>query len=719
MWLKRTPRHAVNDTVTDSPELSREKRFEPLTIGVVVAILFAGGALGLSIYNTVKVAQMEGLIAELAELQKRHMTMTVANAQKLVGLSEVDIDAFRQVNSQVKSIGEIFEQELAHMSHFVMQVKDSNTLTNTVLLHLIEQLDLTEKTSEFLHTLRRRISDYESGLNQLKQGYLPTEFISFNRLREILSVVEQQLVATRYQLGIPFSEIDRYYLHKLARFTVVKGEIWIRLMVPLTVEKPGQEIVLFHPVFHPIPPPATWDTEHDFVRMAEKVDFWLYKKNQLLAVAERNRMNCITIAHHHECMMFFEHPHDGRSACLRNMYEGNWTAVGESCPFEDTDQIYTPINLRNGSYIIHRSGNLAYTLSCHDEFEHRPIVFLHDTMAITVPETCALRVNNKLVPGIIRSDSGTFSYRLIGAPGKFVDQGSEVKIIHSPQLLIRPKWKIPPVDMRAKIAVHQALVSSMDEMTQKAAEMTVKADEIISRTRTYNEWIIKVTEIVFDVLMLVVIFFSVKNSSWFIGCPLIVTHVPSVRAVDFTISGAKDLITSYAQHVSVFDWLSFASVVAKILVVLIILLTFWLMSCKQKIDLSSHVGTPAFRARSRYYLSVSLTLPARGLMHTKEQLVTLFVPLNKTFPVHAVSVHTVRSLYHWQYTCSSDTLEITELIIVRALDSQGHTCLSCVEKVSVNIERTSWDSDLVPMIPDRNAYGTAVINAVPDPAPIA
>ena len=184
--------------------------------------------------------------------------MTVANSEKLVGLSNVDLDAFRAVNQKTKSLGTTFQTELEYMSRFVVQVRDTNTMTN--------------------------------------------KLVSFNRQLEILSVVEQHLVHSRYQLGIPYEDIERYYLYKSARLVVVKGQVWIRLMIPLTTGKVGQEFKLFLPVFHPIPALLNWETSAKFVRIEEKSAFWMYKDNELFAVAEREQNE---LPHHSSSLPYY------------------------------------------------------------------------------------------------------------------------------------------------------------------------------------------------------------------------------------------------------------------------------------------------------------------------------------------------------------------------------------------------------------------------------
>jgi hypothetical protein len=717
----------------------RRKKRVPIALAIVglvsgISALVAGSALGVGTWNRVSINALENQVKDLVE-----HSLLVGNKIRTVdammmGLNEIDFEMVHDADTSIKALHTVFKEQLRMVSRYIRQMKENSFMTHTAILHLIEQLELSDKTGRILNTIQRKIMEYEIAINHMKGGFLPSQLVPYSRLRNILSTIQTRLAHSNSPFSLGFSltnEIESYYRLKLTTFTFVEQRLIIHISIPLKLKESSHPLLLFQPVYHPFPTPDYVGFESaaarvPFVKLSERTDFYVYKNGELTTVSDRNRMNCISIGEQHQCITFFSHPGNGRTRCIQAIYDGHWQVIPDMCLLDSANQQqYTPISLHNGSFVVHLDKALVYKSKCDDHAEE----FIHLTTDITVislGEGCTLTVNNNgVAPFHTIGGSYNFTYQLVGPPSKFTN-------IPEDKIILYPMHEIETnlTSMEAPIGINTGrmkefaskLQQHVREFDVQSKEWEYKARQMIGEmtgetSRTGRQTLSRFVNLAYDVLMILFLCIALKRRL------LVLVPPPIVRIYTNPVEGAS--VTDMAPDIPLMpsvnsEWISLglALPIMKILLVFVVISFFYWRQKVVPIILSSHTGIP-FNTdhKSRFYLCVAFVLQRRSWGGRRHQLITIYVPLKRPFSSTTVQAITLRQKYLYHYDHRMNMITITEPVKIRGLDGDGYYETSGVERVQFDLDNISWDDKDHPKPPNHDFYGDASILVTPDPSP--
>lgn len=350
-------------------------------------------------------------------------------AESLMGITELNANNSKSVLSsliQTQALQDLIGFELERSSKMLLNISLESVLGNTVIMNMIKELDLSQKAQIILTDVTHRLRTHELALNQLKAGYLPSQYISYQRLKDILIKVERAIPPDMV-IGIPRSQIQRYYTSRLTSFQLLEDEIVIHMMIPLSRNFPATQQKMFLAINHPIPVPEDWLREYParkgFIGPKIKLKFdqklWIYDSGTFIGEAERLRLNCHEIGDQLSCMSFGT-SFTSKNTCSRTLIQGKWKDVKSDCEFMATESTYHPIPIHNGTYMIHRSRWINYTQNCAG-FEPQERHLTQMCQTAIIPMGCSLQVNDRQYTGATYDENVTIVYDI---PGKiqYLDQ---------------------------------------------------------------------------------------------------------------------------------------------------------------------------------------------------------------------------------------------------------------------------------------------------------
>lgn len=175
---------------------------------------------------------------------------------------------------------------------------------------MISEADYMRRTREILNDRKQKIEAYELAISQMQEGYLPSNLVSYKKLRSILDSMVKVLPA-EYSPYFGKESIARYYSIPLVNFVVQQGHIFIRLAIPLvSLADPRHipEVDIYRPSFLSFPKPRNWksDGDFEFIRLKDtKNQIWTFQENQFYALSNKNYFNCLQRADRDICLSFY------------------------------------------------------------------------------------------------------------------------------------------------------------------------------------------------------------------------------------------------------------------------------------------------------------------------------------------------------------------------------------------------------------------------------
>ena len=415
---------------------SRDKRFLFTTLGLAcVALLSASfGAWGVSLHNAKKIRQLESQVSNLINIQRDQDTGSSLVTESLLGLTEVNENRFSNGSAQLDRVLRLQKINSAHINEnysLLKSLSKADAISNTIMLHMVEQIDLIQKTTAILNSARRKIRDFETGLISLLNNQMSTYFLPYAKLRKLLYQIRDKL-PTEYQLAISDNDIHLYYTFRLTSFARTANKLVLRMIVPLSVNR-GVVMpeAMYQPIYNTVPVPRKFDFrgEQDFVKIySPDKEPWIFSGSSFSSQVSMQQLSCHEIGPFRDCIRFRPLVSLPVDRCSKLIWQGQFDADvlfakgNPPCKTYLVDKsTYHPIRLSDSLYVIHGSSFLRYRVQCPgkklDILEVGP-----DTMMskVELDDGCILIVDNdKIYPGPIVSRQFNVSYDFLEGRASF------------------------------------------------------------------------------------------------------------------------------------------------------------------------------------------------------------------------------------------------------------------------------------------------------------
>lgn len=400
-----------NTTSTEVP-LKRERRIAPLIGGLIAVLcssLFSAGiGAGMGIASQKKVDekkfyQLERQLTRLMRMNEEQDRESVGLRDDLIGYTNYTHRRTRETSNVFARLQTEYMEEINKQALLINRLSQGDLVSTQILFAMISEADYMRRTSEILNELKQKVQAYELAISQMQEGYLPSNLVSYKKLRSILDSVVKVLPA-EYSPYFGKESIARYYSIPLVNFIVRAGHIFIRLAIPListTDPRHAPEVDLYRPSFLSFPKPINWRSTGDFefVRLKDmKNQIWTFHGNQFHALSNKKYFNCLQRADQAICLSFYEKPYEQPDICISTVIGGEHRdRIAKNCqftyaPIED----YMPVELDTGRYYIHRTENITYFEDCLGNQKRLRLNHSYDGFSVTIPPGCSLRFKNKI-----------------------------------------------------------------------------------------------------------------------------------------------------------------------------------------------------------------------------------------------------------------------------------------------------------------------------------
>ena len=568
-------------------------------------------------------------------------------------------------------------------------------------------------------SLRQHIHRYLLGITSLKNGHLPSELISFVQLREVLHDVSKQL-PRNIVLGIPVSDITKYYTHQLASFSQGPNETQIHLAIPLKEDRKPQTTSLYRPVYNPFPIPHVWARGHsleEFVQVSMPSEYWVFNGRVFLRTVTHEELSCQTRGDFRSCMSFNTYFRNELDPCRLQLIYRNISRIASHCNFETpTGVSYHPILVENGTYIAHFRNDVSYSVECSGK-EEADVRIPERWLSIHVPSACVLTMY---------SDNGISHF------GGHFSRGRESQsnvTLHSPPwpgaafgvnvkphgLHKRSREYLDVVTESSIVSNNRLIQESHHRIRRQLEQISKVANDLTSSSAvipfTFWNTVDLITHTIFDLLILFIIFGMIASGRWiFWISPAVTILVPPVAAVEFSLNpldylpNPMDLVTA--------SGLSHLLTLFKLVILLIGVIVIILRNVLYKIEISYHTGL-ALKSTSRFYLEVSFIVINKRFRKTAKSLVTLRVPIQHDFPPETVSVLSLKETN--AYHLSRHGLYLAEPLTIRGLYSDGTYSSTGDLRVLIQWADLRWERNNPPRAVRSGNNGAAFVRVIPDP----
>lgn len=383
-----------------------------ITAGIALLIGAGVAGLGLAIANRVEINDLKKDVE--MERQRVSDKESVALRESFLGLTNFASNLTSTSSNSIDSINlmqQMFGQKMLETSREINMMTGKDQVANSMILMLIEQVNLIDRMEGVVQSLKQTCRDFENGIAQLNNNMLSTHFVPFHKLREILLEIRANL-PQEYNLGIGLDDINRYYMSRLVTYEKTKHHLLIRLVVPLALNEvaPTKPLDLFLPSFNPIP---CAPNDNRTCRVGEKSDLVTAKDGNLIDISPKSTMACAHAGNLMNCMQFAPSPHTIRGHCMAQFLISNWTGIDNFCRYFQTSAAYQPILIDNGIYGCHGNNDLIYSKQCASRTPERLNIAEDTVFAIAkIPYGCSLLMNNASFPGSFRTGMKNYEFQM-------------------------------------------------------------------------------------------------------------------------------------------------------------------------------------------------------------------------------------------------------------------------------------------------------------------
>lgn len=744
-----------NDIFADFRSGRKRRQFDVVSFATAATALVVATSAQAS--AGVALARQEVLqkqVEELMEAKLRTDRDTVVATEELLGISEINTNnthAALLSLTQTQTIQDILGHEIEQISFALSRLSKKTEVSVAVLSNLIQQLDLSARVQFILLNMRQRLANYELAMNALRAGFLPTQFVDYTRLKGIMHKIESSLPPSLY-LGIDYSDINRFYTQRLAKFAVVGNKVILRLMIPLSRTPALQPDQLFMVNTLPVPLPDKWRKKYNVhpeaispkMQLNLKAAFWVFRNGRLIGVTSRNKMLCEQSADEMSCMSFNVQPNDGKSRCIQAFMAGDINKASERCDFTIVEAVYTPVPISNGSYVCHRSRFVEFREVC--ETGSRGLTISAYAATFTIPKNCTLMVGDQEFPSfwngtLIRNQ--TFDYSIEGSAMLPVQSIGHIETyqFHSfkvfeynrtERILFTPETEIINQKVRKVKRAIESMQGTIHQMEDNIKE--------VKRAKKIN--FKALDTVIFDVLVLVLVVTGIRRLRFPALLGLCIPHVIVLNPADafqlpqkvnevldavnasFSLSGNEVTVTnntsdtnvpfenraSYSLSPSYYDFEDLIAVL-RLSVVLTAVICSLLQRSLFVTVISTLKGIVRCEGDHRFFFHLTFKRPYHTCWRFFDQLVIITVPLVNTIPKETVSVELTRSRFTFTIKKKTGYLSVPEEFEVRGFTSQGIQTFATKLKMRIPLNSIQWAMNEKPRGINQTFAGRVSIEA--------
>lgn len=685
-------------------------------------------------------------VEDLMEAKLRTDRDTVVATEELLGISEINVNTTHAALlslTQTQDIQDILGHEIEQISLALAKLSKKTEVSVAVLSNLIQQLDLSSRVQFILLHMRQRLANYELAMNALRAGYLPTQFVDYNRLKEIMIKIESSLPASLF-LGIDYADINRFYTQRLAKFAVVGERVILRLMIPLSrtpALKPDQ---LFQVNTLPVPLPDKWRKRYNVhpeavspkMQLNLKSVYWVFREGRLIGVTSKNKMICEEAANEMTCMSFNIQPNDGKSRCIQAFMAGDTNKASEKCDFTIVDAVYVPVPISNGSYVCHRSRFIEYREVCTTG--QRMLTVSKYAATFNIPKNCTLKVGDQEFPSIWNGTvprNQSFDYAIEGNALMPLQTISHIEMFEFRELPLfeynrseRVLFKSDTEVMDQKVKRVRRAIESM-QGTIHQMEDNIKE---VARPQKIN-----FKAVIFDILVLVLVITGIRRLRFPALFGLCMPHVIVLNPADALeipsqISDVIDAVNSsltpilkeessenktvklfsdektYSFSPSHYDMEDMIAIFR-----LTIVLTAVVCSLLQRSLFVTVISTLKGIVRSegehRFFFHLSFKRPYHCCWRFFDQLVVVTIPLINTIPKETATVEITRSRFTFTIKKKTGYLSVPEEFEARGYTLSGVQTFATKLKLRVPLNSIQWSMNEKPRGIHQNFAGRVMI----------
>lgn len=703
---------------TNPNTLLRKKRFviTATVIGAIVGLLSVSFATtGLALYNQQKINALNRQVVQLVNKQKEADLDAAALADSMLGFIELDESKTNGSNSHLNEflrIQQLFTAHVRHSTHVINTLSRGDAVQGGVLLSLIENMDLTNRVQTLLDSARQRITDYSMGLLSLHNNQLSAQFVPYNKLRQILFFVRRNL-PDGYTLGIPLTEIERYYYSKLVRFSRVQNQLIIRLSIPLTREPIVLAKSLYQPIFNPFPLPVSWSKQHsmEFYRIYEPLnDMWLFNSNKFSEIVSRKHIQCHEAGNYLDCVRFRPSPVIPQTRCLAALMCGHHRPLeifgaenNTVCEtYHVSHKAYTPIFLDESLVCIHGSTRLNYQVRCPGQ-KDVDIDLAEDkgSDCISIQPSCVLQVNEFTFAGPPQQMNRTFGYELPGSPGLLITTNSSNRIILPGNIEI-PDLIANITAVRVKVVNRDQgkideIVRKIKRSAENIAQRVNASDQIIKESfhdTSKMGLLLAIENTLFKAISFYLLFTFIRgNTILELGSPSLTILTGHTLAFPYDDILGQVLSESYTdfmiENVTSLLWI-FAIVLS--------VSAYFSRSLFYRAYASNHYGRKR-GVTNEYVLMISVGLKTHSFYSIMFETITLEFPINtkRMKELGCIDFTTMTKICTFE-TDGRGQFSLTQKVVGRGRIQDSSSCLKIHPEVVFDLSTLQWENNAEPSI---------------------
>lgn len=716
-------------------EVSRHRRFiiSGLVIACVSLLSVSVGAYGMSLKNTEKIKQLETNVHRLVNLEISQDQENKILRDELISLTNMNEHRFNFSGNTLKSLLQIQKTNRAHIYEswsLLKNLSHADAVSNTVMLHLAEQIELTQKVTGILDSVRRRIRDFEVAMVSLLNQQMSTYLVSYSKMRSILFKIKETLPKS-YQLAIPMTDLHLYYYFKLSSFVRVEDKLVLRLVVPLSVNRGFvTPDILFTPIYNSFPIPKQWDSKgtQGFVRMfSHSNDLWLFSQGRFRSQVSVKHLSCHDVGEYKDCIRFLPSSETPPSRCQALIWNEDFnpehlfpSSSSAPCSTYTVDrETYNPIRISETTYILHGSSFLRYTMECIGE---KPVILdIGEETAMTtveVGEGCILRQGEKTYPGSVVSKYFNASISFFQQPPVLTLPTNATRrrlysvspVPHAEVNLTNVKYE-PVQDFNRPV---QDIVRRLKRQAQSIEERIEEVNVTLASSfhPTSSLGLLKsIQKFTFDILVICLALVSLRRANWITFSAPTVILLADTASATFVDSAIATFITD-SVTVQYYD-----NIFSIILLVVLgyFILSLCLKNVFNRVYISGHRGTLR-TISTRFLVQISFDLRCDCLCHTNMETFTLLYPLRikaeKLAEKGIVQFYVLNE--HMSWVVKNGIFQLSERVLFKGIDRNGDIVCELSDTVAFSLDSLTWRSARANSI-KKAVWGNCTVKAFRNP----
>ena len=693
---------------------------EPVTIAFLIgAGIFLLGAMttGWTLHRRVKALEekMKGI--------SYAFNATVSVNEELISISDLRGNTLDDTISAIHDIKQVQRIFQFYINKLLSDTKllERQSFDNLLAINLVQQLELSQKAREVTNALRQHIQQHAIGITSLKNGHLPSQLISYASLRSVLYDIQKELPHD-VQLGIPVSDITRYYTEQLASFSQDKGQTQIHLAIPLSLKLMPSLTQLYRPVYHIFPIPQVWAAQanvssDEFLQLDLPREYWVFDGRVFMGTIRHDDLtSCQSRGSYKACTSYNAHLQHREDDCRLQLMYRDLSSISRSCDFTIPKRMtYKPVHVENGTYVVHYRRDFDFSVVCGRRDTETPVLIHERWDTVDVPEGCLLTVVADKGHGSLSGGEYTHTSTSHLKLHTSADPTSVFGIsIHARNKTKRSPEVLDVVTPASIVRNNLMIQESHQRIRRQLEDVKTVANGLsdATATRPFSFWntVELFTRTVFDLIALLTLFVMIGSGRWQFLMSSSVVVVSPADAVEFSLN-PLDYLPSPADAFSL-TGISHLLTLLKIIIIVVLLFLAFSRSLLHCVKISYHTGL-INRTASRFFLELAIVVTTKSFRVTNKQLITIRVPLQRQPPPETATVISLKETNFFHI--SRGGLLLAEPLTIRGLFADGTYSFTGDLRVRIPWTDITWEGKVSPKGLRYGSHGTAFVRVIPDP----